>query len=70
MHPGKHDHIGFRFLCLLRQTKAIADIIGYILDIRLLVVMRQQDGVALPLQAQDLVLQVEESSRGGHTRRR
>ena len=45
MHTSENDHIRFSVLCLLCQAKAVADVICHILNIRLLVVVRQYHGV-------------------------
>ncbi len=45
MDPGKNNHIGIRLFGLLRQAQAVAYIIGHVLDIRILVIMRQHNGV-------------------------
>ncbi len=48
MHTGQHDHIGIDFRSLARQGKAVADDIGHAMeDFRGLVIMRQNDGIAL-----------------------
>ena len=43
----ERDHLGVRLLRGARQPEAVADVIGEILDVGLLVVVRQDDGVAL-----------------------
>src|ERR1044072_1333631 len=45
MHTRKNDHVCTGLFGLLSQAQTIADIVGYILDIRFLVVMRQQNSI-------------------------
>ena len=45
VYAGKNDHIGICFFRILRQPQTITDIICYILNIRLLVVMRQDNSI-------------------------
>ena len=44
---AKRDHVGIGRLRLARQIKAVADEIGEVLDLRRLVIMGEDDGVAL-----------------------
>ena len=46
MHPGKDDDVRIRCSSLLK-AQAVADVVGNILNIRLLIVVRQNDGVLL-----------------------
>ena len=45
MHPRENDHIGVGAFGVLRQLQRVADRVGHVLDVRLLVIMRQDDGV-------------------------
>ena len=68
-HPAEGDHLGVGRRRLARQIEAVADEIGEVLDRRLLVIMREDDRVALLLEARDFVEQVEPfeaGRRGGH----
>ena len=53
------DHVGVGRRRLARQIEAVADEVGEVLDLRLLVIMREDHGVALVLQPLDLGEQVE-----------
>ena len=53
------DHVGIGRRRLARQIEAVADEIGEVLDLRLLVIMREDHGVALALQPLDLGEQVD-----------
>ena len=53
------DHLGVGRRRLARQIEAVADEVREVLDFRLLVIMGEDDGVALALQALDLGEQVE-----------
>ena len=53
------DHLGVGRRRLARQIEAVADEIGEVLDLRLLVIMGEDHGVALALQPLDLGEQVE-----------
>ena len=56
MHAGQHDHVGIGRRRLAGQRQAVADDVGdAVEDVRRLVVVRQDDGVALALQLQDRV---------------
>ena len=46
-HAAKGDHLGVGRRRLARQIEAVADEIGEVLDLRLLVIMREDDRVAL-----------------------
>ena len=58
-HAAKGDDLGVGGGRLARQVEAVADEIGEVLDFRLLVIMGEDDRVALLLQARDLGEQVE-----------
>ena len=49
------DHVALELARLAGQFQAVAHHVGQFLNLRLLVVMRQQDGLALLLQLQNLV---------------
>ena len=59
MHPGEADHVGLGGLCGLRQLQGITEEVRDVLDVAVLVVVRQDDGVPLSLQSGDLRLEVE-----------
>jgi hypothetical protein len=53
------DHVGVGRLRLAREIEAVADEIGEVLDVGLLVIMGEDDGIALLAEAVDLGAQVE-----------
>jgi hypothetical protein len=53
MHPAEHNHGRVGLRCLLRELQRIAHEVGKVLDDGQLVVVRQDDRVALPAQALD-----------------
>ena len=54
MHAGQHDDIGIDCHRLAGERQAVADDVGdAVEDLRRLVVVRQDDGIALPLQIED-----------------
>jgi hypothetical protein len=58
LDPAKGDHFGIGGRRLARQFQRIADEIGQVLDFGLLVIVRQDHGLALLAQAVDLRAQV------------
>jgi hypothetical protein len=58
-HAAEGDHLGVGRRRLARQIEAVADEIGEVLDLGLLVIMGEDDRVALLLEARDLGEQVE-----------
>ena len=56
---GEEDDVGRRLLGRLRELERVAQEVGEVLDVALLVVVREQDRVALALEALDLVFEVE-----------
>ena len=55
MHAAKDDHVRVGLLRVVAQPERIADVIGHVLDFADLIVVRQDDGVALALEAQDVL---------------
>ncbi len=56
VNAGEHDDIGFDMHRLARQSETVADDVGHAVeDLGRLVVMREDDGVAVPLQREDRV---------------
>jgi hypothetical protein len=54
MDAGQHDHIGIRALGFAGQRQAVADDVSdRVEDVRRLIIVRQDDGVALALEPQD-----------------
>ena len=54
MDAGQHDHVGIGARRLARQCQAVADDIGdRVEDVRGLIVVRQDDRVALALEPED-----------------
>ena len=62
-NAAEGDHLGIGRRRLARQIEAVADEIREVLDFRLLVIMREDHGVALALQPLDLAEQVEAPCR-------
>jgi hypothetical protein len=60
---AKSDDVGIGRRGFARQVEAVADEIGQVLDFRLLVIMRKDDGVALRLQPPDFGKQVDTLQR-------
>ena len=59
MHTREDDDIGIRFGSLLAQAEAVAYIIRDILNIRILIIMRQNDSIFLLLETLNLCHQVQ-----------
>ena len=59
VNTGEDDDVGIGLGGLLAQAQAVADVIGDVLDLRFLVIMRQDDGVLLFLELIDLRYEVE-----------
>ncbi len=54
MHARKHDDVGIDMHGLARERQAVADDVGHGLeDLGSLIVVRQDDGVAFALEAED-----------------
>ena len=64
LDAAKGDHVGVGRLRLADEIEAVADEIGEVLDFGLLVIMREDDRVALLAQAVDLGAQVEAREAG------
>jgi hypothetical protein len=58
-HAAKGDHIGVGLGRLARQVEAVADEIGQVLQLGLLIVVRKNHGVALLAQPVDLRAEVQ-----------
>ena len=58
------DHVGFHLLGGLRELERVADEVGEVLDLGLLVVVGQDHGVALALDARDRGLEIVGEVRG------
>ncbi len=54
VYAGKHNDIGIGLSSFLGKAQAIADIIGHILNIRLLVIVRQQNRIFFFFQSLNL----------------
>ena len=63
--PAEGDDVGVGGGGLARQVEAVADEISQVLKLGLLVVMRQDDGVAFLLEALDLGQEVDAGEAGG-----
>ena len=57
--PAKRMTSAVRLLRRLRELERIAEEVGDVLDVAVLVVVREQDRVALVLEAPDLLFEVE-----------
>ena len=64
--PAKGNHLGIGRRCFLRQFKAVADIIGEILNLGPLVIVREDDRVALLLDPRDFGEDVHAGEVFGH----
>ena len=60
------NHVGLRFRGGLGELQGITDQIGDVLDIALLVVVRENDRVALFFEALDLIFQIVGACVGHH----
>jgi len=58
MDPTKHYHVGFSPSRYLGQSKRIANIISDILNLRDLIVVREDDPVPLTFEPRDLRYQI------------
>jgi hypothetical protein len=67
VHAGEDDDLGVGVAGRAGELQRVADVVGDVLDVGLLVVVREQDGLALALQGLDLVEQVDRRgpARGG-----
>ena len=66
MDAGEDDDLGLGGLRLLRELEAVADEVGQVLDLRILVVVSQDDRIQLALQPLDLGEEIERrGDRGG-----
>ena len=70
VHAGEDDDVRLGLLRRLRELQRIADDVREVLDLTLLVVVSEQDRVALLLQAPDLVVEVQASEVSVDGRRR
>ena len=59
MYAGKNNHVSICFCSLLRQSKTIANKICNILYIRLLVIMRQHNGIFFFFQSFNFMKQIK-----------
>jgi predicted TPR repeat methyltransferase len=59
VHAGEADHVGLGAARGLRELQRITEEVGDVLDVAILVVVREDDGVPLFLEADDLGLEVE-----------
>ena len=56
VNTGEQDHVGSCALCGLRELKRVADEIGQLLNFAFLVIVGEQDGVALAFEAADFLV--------------
>ena len=54
MHAAEHDHVRVRLRRLLREAERIADEIRHVLDFRHLIIVREDDGVELFFERENL----------------
>ena len=60
MDAGQHDHVGIRALGFARQCQAVADDVGNAVeDLRRLIVVRKDDGIAFAFQFRDIRRQIQ-----------
>ena len=57
MHAAEDDHVRARLGRLLRQAEGIADKIRHVLDFRHLIIVREDDGVELFFERENLLRQ-------------
>ncbi len=62
-HTAERDDVAAKLPCFAGQLQAVAHAIGQLLNFALLIMMRQQNGFALPLELKDLV---GDSGRGSN----
>ena len=55
--PAEDDHVGVGGGCLAREAQGVPEVVGDVLDLRQLVVVREDDRVSLRRQSADLVRQ-------------
>ncbi|MEJ7719601.1 MAG: hypothetical protein WKF58_03800 [Ilumatobacteraceae bacterium] len=67
VHAAEHDGVGIRVGCDARQGERVADVVGDVLDVGELVVVGEQDGVALRCQLVHLLGPVGRSAGMGST---
>ncbi|CAN5630060.1 hypothetical protein BH20ACT10_BH20ACT10_21710 [soil metagenome] len=67
MYAAKHDDIGVGFLSLPRQPERVPDIVGDVLNFRLLIIMREDDRVHLLFETLDLPEIVRPNIQNLHT---
>ena len=66
-HAAEGDHVGVGRVRLAAQLKAVADEVREVLDLGLLVIMGEDDGVALLAQPVDLGAKVEPREAPAHS---
>ena len=59
VHAGEADDVGLGLLGGLRELQGVADEVGHVLHLAVLVVVREEHRVALALEAADFLLEVE-----------
>ena len=64
VHAAEHDHLGVRFRGEAREPERVADVVGHVLHFGALVVVGDDDRVALLCERADLVLQRADLERG------
>ena len=62
-HAGKDNHVRLGGRGLLRELQAVAHKIRQVLNLRLLVIVRQDHGIHLALQPRNLVFEIEVRQR-------
>ena len=58
MHAAECDHVGLGLGGSLRELERVTDEVGHVLDLGLLVVVRQDHGVSLCLELPDPLLEL------------
>jgi hypothetical protein len=59
MNTREQDHVGRRLLRLARQLQRVSDEVGEILNLAVLIEVREDDGVPLSLELTDALVQIE-----------
>src|SRR5581483_6060627 len=70
VHAAEDDHVGVDPRRLAGELERVADEVGHLEELRTLVVVREDDGVPLPLERRDLGDRVgDRGAAGGRIRR-
>jgi hypothetical protein len=62
MDAGEYDNVSFGIRCLPGEPERVSDIVRQVLDLRLLIVVGEENSVLLAFQATDLSHEVQASA--------